>query len=391
MTEPEQLRPEFRALYGAEPRVFRAPGRVNVIGEHVDYNDGMVMPAAIDLSTWVAVSPRNDRKLVVQSQDLEGVVELDLDRQRPRAAGNWSDYIYGVALELGQQGVRVPGANLLVASEVPIGAGLSSSAALEVASALALADVAGVKLEPEETARLCQRAESDFVGARCGIMDQFIACFGRPGQAIVLDCRDLSFRFAALPPSTRLVLANTMVRHDLTAGKYNKRRSECEQALERLRRGRRELESLRDVTGEDVEAARDVLTRTQFRRCRHVTSENQRVLDAEKALAAGDAAAVGRLLSTAHASLRDDYEVSCRELDLMAELAEQAPGVYGARMMGGGFGGCVIALVEAEKATAFGELVGPRYKEETDVEPWFHVCTLTGPAGAVERVDAPAA
>ena len=164
MTEPEQLRPGFRALYGEEPRVFRAPGRVNVIGEHVDYNDGMVMPAAIDLATWVAVSPRDDRKLVVQSQDLEGSVELDLDRQRPKAAGNWSDYVYGVALHMGRRGIRTPGANILVASEVPIGAGLSSSAALEVASALALASVAGVELAPEETARLCQQAESDFCG-----------------------------------------------------------------------------------------------------------------------------------------------------------------------------------------------------------------------------------
>ena len=182
-----------------------------------------------------------------------------------------------------------------------------------------------------------------------------------------------------------------MVRHDLTSGKYNKRRSECEQALERLRRARPELSSLRDVTPGDVEAASDVLTRTQLRRCRHVTSENQRVLDAEKALATGDAVTVGRLLSETHASLRDDYEVSCRELDLMAQLAEQAPGVFGARMMGGGFGGCVIALVDADKAEAFGEHVGQRYKEETDVDAWFHVCTLTGPAGAVERVDAPAA
>lgn len=388
MTEPQQLRPGFRALYGDEPRVFRAPGRVNIIGEHVDYNDGMVMPAAIDLSTWVAVSPRNDRKLVVRSQDLDGVVELNLDLQRPKAAGDWSDYVYGVALEIDRRGQRLPGANVLVASEVPIGAGLSSSAALEVASALAFADLADVELSPEETARLCLRAESEFVGARCGIMDQFIACFGRPDQAIVLDCRDLNFRFVSLPSTVRLVLANTMVRHDLTAGKYNKRRAECEQALERLKRGQPGIESLRDVTAEAVEAASDVLTRTQLRRCRHVASENQRVLKAEKALAEEDPVALGHILSKAHASLRDDYEVSCRELDLMAELAERTPGVFGARMMGGGFGGCVIALVEAGEAEAFAGRVGRRYKEETDVDAWFHVCTLSGAAEAVDPVPA---
>lgn len=391
MSEPEHLRPEFEKFFRAEPRVFRAPGRINLIGEHVDYNDGLVMPAAIDLAAWVAASPRTDRKIVARSLEMEGEFTLDLDVQRPVASGDWSDYVYGVALELDKLGAQLTGANLLVAGDVPIGAGLSSSAALEVASALALADAAGMKLPPEEFARLCQSAESDFVGVSCGIMDQFASCCSRPGEAMLLDCRDLSVRFVTLPSSVRLVLANTMVQHDLTSGKYNKRRSECEQSVERLRRGRPEIRSLRDVTVEEIESARDVLTKTQLRRCRHVTTENQRVLDAEKALATGDVQWLGRLISASHQSLRDDYEVSCRELDVMAEIAEQTPGANGARMMGGGFGGCVLALVDEDYADEFGARVGPRYEDATGREPWFHVCTLSGGAGPVERVAEPAA
>ena len=364
--------------------MFRAPGRINIIGAHTDYNQGLVMPAAIDLSAWAAAAPTNDRKVTVYAANLDETEEIDLDRVRASRRGGWIDYVHGVALGMEQRGIRIPGAVLAVESDVPIGSGLSSSAALEVVSALALLHTAGATIDRTEIALLCQAAENDFVGARCGVMDQFIACNGRKGHALTLDCRDLSCRLTRLPDDLRFVIANTMVRHDLTAGKYNRRRAECEQALERFRRFDSEIRSLRDVTLEAVDEARQLLSRTQYRRVRHVVSENLRVAEAEQAIATADDNRLGKLLSASHASLRDDYEVSCRELDVMAELAQRAPGVFGARMMGGGFGGCVLAVTDSAGADAFAESVGPRYAEQTGLEPWFHVCSIEGAATAVD-------
>ncbi len=381
MTTINELSAAFSARFGGVPRIFRAPGRVNLIGEHTDYNQGLAMPAAIDLAVWAAVGPREDRVIAVHSVNLDETREIDLDRIRHTPRGEWIDYVHGVALGLEHRGARIRGANLLVCSDLPLGAGLSSSAALEVSSALALADIAGVSIGPTELALLCQAAENDFVGARCGVMDQFIACHGRAGHAMRLDCRDLSYRFAPLPEGVRLVLANTMVQHDLTAGKYNRRRAECEQALERLRRVETGLRSLRDVTMEVLDEARETLSRTQYRRVRHVVTENARVLEAERVLDSGDAAGLGALLSASHASLRNDYDVSCHELNVMAELAEGAPGVHGARMMGGGFGGCVIAVVDADRADEPARAIGPKYEEMTGLKPWFHVCSIVDAAG----------
>ena len=380
-----EMRAAFHDRFGKQPRVFRAPGRINVIGEHTDYNDGLVMPAAIDRNAWVAVHPRDDRSLHVRSANFDEVEEIDLDRARHVRRGKWSDYVHGVAVGLEHRGTRLPGADLLVRSNVPIGAGLSSSAALEVASALALASTADAHIEPTEIALLCQTAENDFVGARCGVMDQFIACHGRPGQAMLLDCRNLDFRYVSLPDNVRLLLVNTMVRHDLTAGKYNRRRAECEQALERFHRRDHEVRTLRDVTTDKLEALRETLSRTQFRRVRHVISENARVLAAEEALNAGDGERLGKLLSASHASLRDDYEVSCHELDVLAEIADQTDGVHGSRMMGGGFGGCVLIVIDTDRAEEAALSVAAEYAERTGIEPWTHVCTIVGSAGEIPQ------
>lgn len=384
LSSAQQIRRLFVERFDVQPCVFRAPGRINVIGEHTDYNQGLVMPAAIDLAAWAAAAPTKDRRVVVYSANLDETAEIDLDRIRASKRGGWIDYVHGVALGLEQRGVRIPGARMAIRSDVPIGAGLSSSAALEVVSALALAHMADAQLDPTELALLCQAAENDFVGARCGVMDQFVSTKGRDGHALTLDCRDLSFRLTPLPVGLRFVVANTMVQHDLTAGKYNRRRSECEQALERLRRRDSGVRSLRDVTLEQLDDAKDLLSRTQYRRVRHVVSENARVGAAEAAIAAGDGARLGELITASHKSLRDDYEVSCRELDVMAELAQRASGVLGARMMGGGFGGSVLVLTEAATANDFAEKVASEYAERTGLEPWFHVCSIQGGAALVE-------
>jgi galactokinase len=330
--------------------MFRAPGRVNLIGEHTDYNDGFVMPAAIEFATYVEVTGRADRKLVAHSENYSETCEFDLDESDAQARGHWSDYVRGVAVTLERAGHRLNGANLRIRSDVPIGAGLSSSAALEVATALAL--LRDAPMERIALAQLCQRAENEFVGVRCGIMDQFSACHARAGQALLLDCRTLEYRFAALPPGVKLVIANTMVRHSLASGEYNRRRAECEEGAAYFGR------SLRDVTMAELQRAGRGLSEVVFRRCRHVITENARAVAAASALGHADLRAFGRLMDQSHRSLRDDYEVSCAELDGLVESAAGLPGVYGSRMTGGGFGGCTVSLVQEEYVEAFRKAVG---------------------------------
>jgi galactokinase len=354
-------------------RTFRAPGRVNLIGEHTDYNEGFVMPVAIDFATYVDVTAREDRRLVVHSENYFETKEFDLDDPEPRACGHWSDYVRGVAAMLERAGHRVEGAALRIRSDVPMGAGLSSSAAIEVACALAL--LRDAAMERTALAKLCQRAENEFVGVRCGIMDQFIACHARAGHALLLDCRTLDHRFVAVPRDVKLVIANTMVRHSLAAGEYNLRRAECEEGAAYFGR------SLRDVTSGDLERQGRGLAETVRRRCRHVITENARVIAASVALEEGDMHAFGKLMDQSHRSLVHDFEVSCAELDTMVEIAAQAPGVYGSRMTGGGFGGCTISLVQEEHVDAFRETIVRRYREATGIEAAVYVSGAAAGAG----------
>ena len=341
----EEMQDRYFSRYARRARIFRAPGRVNLIGEHTDYNDGFVMPAAIDFNTWVAVAPREDRKLVAYSENVAEGVEFDLDASSPRPRHHWSDYVFGVAVMLEQAGHRLCGADLLICGNVPIGAGLSSSASIEVATGYALLNNSSLPVDPVALAKTCQKAENDFVGMRCGIMDQFISCCGHARRALMLDCRSLDYRLLPLPPDVSLVICNTMVKHELASGEYNKRRAECEAGVSRLARDLPHVRALRDVTLADLARYSRDLPELIYRRCRHVVSENARVMEAVGALESGDVAVFGRLMAESHRSLRDDYEVSCTELDLMVELAGQAKGVLGARMTGGGFGGCTINLV----------------------------------------------
>ncbi len=374
MTKRLDLKQAFFDLYGAGGRVFRAPGRVNLIGEHTDYNDGFVLPAAIDLHASVAAATRKDRLLRIHSENFSETCEFDLDETEPRPRGHWSDYARGVALALEESGRRLRGADLLVRSEVPVGAGLSSSAALEVAIALALIDVANLKIDRVKLARLCQQAENEFVGARVGIMDQFVACNGRSGYGLMLDCRTLDHLMIPLPDGARLVILNTMVKHELASNEYNARRAECEAGVRHLAKSLPHIRALRDVTLDELERLGQGMPELIYKRCRHVTSENARVIKAADALERRDLLSLGQLMRASHASLRDDYEVSCRELDIMVELAEAGEGVYGARMTGGGFGGCAISFVEAKRVEAFKLRVASAYEQATGLRPEIYTC-----------------
>jgi galactokinase len=376
-----ELRQAFERRFGARPRIFRAPGRTNLIGEHTDYNDGFVLPAAIDRWTWVAIAAREDRELHAHSEHFAETVGFDLDDARPALRHDWSDYVRGVVLMMERAGWRVNGADMLIRSDVPLGAGVSSSAALEVATGLALAAISGCEIPRLEIAKLCQRAENEFVGARCGIMDQFIACMGEEGQAVFLDCRMLEHESVALPRHVRLVLCNTMVKHGLAGGEYNKRRAECEEATRRLATVIPNVRALRDVTPGDVEEHRTILPGILHKRARHVTTENVRVPAARDALKRGDLAAMARLMAESHESLRDDFEVSCPELDLVVELARGIGGCFGARMTGGGFGGCTINLVIADKCEEFVGLMRDAYHRATGKAPEIYVCNAAGGAG----------
>jgi galactokinase len=375
---PAEIRELFRSLYGEDCRLFRAPGRVNLIGEHTDYNDGFVMPAAIDLYCWVGVAPAADRMVQVHSCDFNEGRTFDLDR--PQRLGDWSDYVQGVAFMLEKSGCRFPGARILISSKVPIGSGLSSSAALEVAAGLGLLDLQSASWNRSELALACRRAENEFVGARCGIMDQFVSCNGKAEHLVLLDCRSLKGRFLAVPATARLVICNTMVKHAIAAGEYNVRRAQCEEGVRLLSSTLPGLLALRDVSLEDLAQFRELLPPTVHKRCRHVVSENQRVLAAAAALADRDLELFGKLMAASHRSLRDDYEVSCPELDLMVDLANGINGVYGARMTGGGFGGCTVNLVAVDTVPEFTSKISAGYQARMGIVP--EICVAAASEGA---------
>ncbi|HJZ67464.1 MAG TPA: galactokinase [Blastocatellia bacterium] len=369
-------------------RVFRAPGRVNLIGEHTDYNDGFVMPVAIDLYTQVAIKPRDDRKLSIHSENFSESIEFNLDQPEPRASRHWSDYVRGVAVVLEQAGYALRGADLAIQSNVPIGAGLSSSAATEVATASALLENSDSDIDRVELAKLCQRAENEFVGMRCGIMDQFVSCCAREGRALMLDCRSLEYKLLPLPENVRLVICNTMVKHELGASEYNTRRGECEAGVRHFARVLANVRALRDVTVRDLEQKRDELPDVIYKRCRHVVTENARVNKAADALSRCDLSSFGELMAESHRSLRDDYEVSCSELDTMVNLANEVEGVYGVRMTGGGFGGCTVNLVKADRVQQFKRAVAQGYQRATGLTPDIYACSSAGGAKKLDSVSA---
>jgi len=380
--QARDLAVEFAYRFGRAPTVSRAPGRVNLIGEHTDYNDGFVMPAALEFATLTAASQRSDRRLRVYSMTMDETREFDLDAP-PAASGDWSDYVLGVALMLELSGRPLSGADLIVWSDVPIGAGLSSSAALEVSCAHALLTESGLKFDPVEVAQIGQRAENDFVGMRCGIMDQYIACCGVAGHALLIDCRSLAARHVPIAPNLRLLIANSRVRHQHTSGEYNLRREACEEGVRLLSRALGPIKALRDVTPDQLEAKRRKLPDLIYRRCRHIVTENARVLEAERALEAGDFVACGRAMNASHVSMRDDFEITCPEVDMLVGLAQTVEGVYGSRMTGGGFGGCTVSLIEASAVDKASQILTDGYRVATGLDAEIFVCAPSDGAGLV--------
>jgi galactokinase len=368
--------------FHAEPSVFVAPGRVNLIGEHTDYSEGFVLPAAIDFAMLAAVSPRSDNQVIIYSQNFHEQADFDLDYLPHHPRHHWSDYPIGVLATLIEAGVRPTGFNLTLNGDVPLGSGLSSSAAIEVASALAILGVSAHPRDfsPQEVARLCQRAENHFVGTKSGIMDQFASCCGAADHALLLDCRDLSYRLARIPDGLSLVICNTMVKHSHAGGEYNTRRAEIEAGVQIIRMHRSEVAFLRDATLEDLKRWGDEMLPDVLKRCRHVITENLRTVAAAEALERNDLETLGRLMAESHVSYRDDFEASCVEADILVDLASREPSCVGARLTGGGFGGCTVNLVRSGEAQAFGEKLREGYLATTGIEAEVYHCSAA--AGA---------
>jgi len=360
------------------PFTVRAPGRVNLIGEHTDYNDGFVLPMAIDRHVTIRVHPRADRSAVLRTQRDRRPVTLDLTTTVERVGRNWSNYVRGVIEGYRRIGFAIPGFDAEIGATLPAGAGLSSSAALEVAMATVVETLCGRSLPRDEKALLCQKAEHDFAGVPCGIMDQFAVCFGEAGHALRLDCRSREVETVPIDAAVRILVFDSGVKHALADGEYAKRRAECASAARYLGVG-----SLRDVTAADLEAGAARLPATELARARHVVGEIARVPAFVAALSARDWVAAGRLMGESHRSLAVDYEVSCPELDRIVELSAGIPGVIGCRMTGGGFGGCAVALVEADRAEEAGGHLQGAYRDATGIDAtWFLTAAAGGPAVA---------
>jgi galactokinase len=364
-------------------QAFRAPGRVNLIGEHTDYSGGLILPAAIDFSTICVITPRQDRVAAIYSDNFTKQVTASLDDFPSRGAGDWSDYPLGVAWALREKGIDFPGFDMTIAGNVPLGAGLSSSASIEVATAFAILSLTQTQITREEIALLCQRAENSFVGAMSGIMDQFIACFGEKDHAVLVDTRSLAHTAVPIPEHVHLVICNSMVKHSHAGGEYNTRRAEVDEGSRILREHNPALHELRDATLADLEQVSDRIPDNVFRRCRHIITENQRVEQTVAAFNSGDLATVGKLMAAAHASYRDDFEASCPEVDLLIEIAAKLPGLIGARLTGGGFGGCTVNLVEADHAAAFTIALHDQYQQRLGIDAGIYRCHASAGAALV--------
>jgi len=363
-----------------EVQRFRAPARINIIGEHTDYNDGLVLPTTTALFTSIAARPRPDRIVRVDSRNMQDARSFDLDDIEPDDNPGWVDYAKGVAAELEAEGIQLQGADLEIESEIPLGGGLSSSASFELAVATALLRVADKSLPGPLLAKICRRAEIRYAGVNCGIMDQYtIACCKR-GHAMLLDCRSLDVEQVAIPPSASMLIIDSGVKHRLPDSSYNRRLDECAEAVNILSQDAPQFAALRDLSMEMLEMQKDSLGNLLYRRCRHVVSENQRVRDAYAALNSGDLVNLGKLISVSHASLRDDFEVSCDEVDQLVAIADECTGVLGSRIVGAGFGGCVLSLVEADRIDDAARQIRQRYKEVTGDDPWTHIVQAAKPA-----------
>jgi galactokinase len=369
----------FQSRFAVMPRLFRAPARINVIGEHCDYNDGFVMPSNTALYTWLAIAPRDDRVVQIAAEDFNQTINISLDKLDRDPNGGWQEYPKGVLKVLQDNGHKLMGANILLTGEIPLGGGLSSSASLETVVAFAMLSCAGYDINRSEMAVMCKAVENEFVGVACGIMDQYVISLCGINQAMMLDCRSLEYRPAPLPEDAQLLIFNSGVVHSLREGGLNQRRQECERAVHLLNENGLQIRALRDLSAEDLNSKRQLLGDPLYRRCRHVVSEIQRVHDAYQAMTGHDTAALGVLMNQSHDSLREDYEVSCSELDLLVDAARNCDGVYGSRMVGAGFGGCTISLVDRRKIKAVAIEICEQYYSAYSKNPWYHIVEASDP------------
>ncbi len=378
MSVDQEVIHQFEALFGEPPTfLVRAPGRVNLIGEHTDYNDGFVLPMAIDRAVWIALRPRDDRRVVLHSLNFDDATTLELDNLRHEDSG-WREYVKGVAHILREDGHALRGWEGVLAGDVPIGAGLSSSAAVEMATARAFAAAGPLVWDAAHMARVGQRAENEWVGMNCGIMDQMISAAGRRDHALLIDCRTLETQLVPLPPGTAVIVLDTATRRGLVDSAYNERRAQCEAAARFFG-----VPALRDVELATFETRAAELEPVTRRRARHVITENERTLAAAEAMRRGDAGEMGRLMNASHVSMRDDFEISRVEMDVMVDLAQAQPACFGARMTGGGFGGAAVALVRAAEAEAFAAAVAALYEAATGLTPQLYICAATDGAAVV--------
>jgi galactokinase len=373
----ETLSQKFLEVYGASPQtIVRAPGRVNLIGEHTDYNDGYVLPIALDRDVLITACPSNESAICLYSCNFDRVSVISLDNVGRDRVNRWSNYTRGVVQMLQRSGRKVRGANLAIEGDIPHGAGLSSSAALEVASAMVFQALNDFEMEGAEMALLCQKAENEFVGVNCGIMDQFISRLGERNHALFVDCRTLEHETVPLAEhGIKVVVADSMKKRGLMDSEYNTRRAQCEQAVSLLKTYLPGIKALRDVSIADLKKYGRQVPPTVRRRAEHVVTEDDRVLKSVDALKNGDLTLFGNLMNESHESLKDLYEVSCRELDALVEAALKIPGVYGSRMTGAGFGGCTVSLVADEAVETFLEEVPTEYRARIGVTPTVYVCT----------------
>ncbi|HYZ83155.1 MAG TPA: galactokinase [Bryobacteraceae bacterium] len=384
---PTHLIEEFAKRFpgSPQPRFFRAPGRVNLIGEHTDYNAGLVLPIAINLAAYTVAAPCAERCLEVYSREVDELRCWDIDKVRtlnPSGRKIWTDYVLGVAQQLHRAGYPPQPTRIYIDSAVPVGSGLSSSAALEVSVALAL--LWGRAIPRTELAKLCQRAENQFVGVPSGIMDQYAALYGEEGAAIRIDCRNLTHETVKLPPSVEVVAVNSMVKHSLGESAYGERVRECRTAVEILRNQGLDIESLRDVSSGDVELYKGAMPEVVYRRAKHVTTEIERVVQFTEACEARDVELMGKLFVASHRSLQYDYQVSAPELDFLVDRALAIPGVYGSRMTGGGFGGCTVSLVRRDAVDSFEQAIRDAYRREFAIDAPVYRCEAS--EGARELV-----
>jgi galactokinase len=380
----DKARSAYHARFQEYPEIIvRAPGRVNLIGEHTDYNDGFVLPIAIDRAAWVAASPREDAWATIRALDMNNDEKAFAVVETPSSPGGWADYPAGVVWALQDAGHKLVGLNAVLTSDVPVGSGLSSSAAVEVAFAYVWDQLSGLDISRSDLALLCQRAENEYVGVNCGIMDQMISACGKEGHAMMLDARDLERGYFSMPEGIAVVVADSMVRRSLSTSAYNARRSQCEEAVRVLQNHNPEIKALRDVSMDVLEAHRDEMSDVVYRRARHVVTENARVLEVSRKLYRGSLSDVGALLIEGHRSLRDDYEVSIPELDTLVETAAEVEGCYGARLTGAGFGGCIVALVDEDAVPDVETHLTKAYHAEYDKQPTVYI---TRPADGVARM-----